>query len=217
MEWIVKLGGSLFPEDAIKLCKALVGRKIIVICGGGDFANKIREFDKKNNFSCNSTHKAAILCMDIIGMLLADKVDGAKAVYSLEDAKNLIDEGKLPILLPSRLLEYLDPLEHSWNITSDSISVYISWLLKSKILIVTNVDGIYDSNPSSDGAVLINNISAKKLLTFGETSVDENLPYLLLKHKLDCYVVNGKYPERVISIIEGKKSKYTFIGGKLNG
>ena len=155
--------------------------------------------------------------MDIIGILLADKVEGAKAVYSFEDAKCVLEEGKLPILLPSKLLKYLDPLEHSWKVTSDSISVYISSLLKSKILIVTNVDGIYDTFPSSDGAILIKDISAKKLLTFGETSVDENLPYLLLKHKLDCYVVNGKYPERVISIIEGKKSKYTFIGGKLNG
>jgi aspartokinase-like uncharacterized kinase len=213
MKWVIKLGGSLFPEDAIKLCKALIGEDVIVICGGGDFANKIREYDNRINFSSTSTHKAAILCMDIIGILLADKVEGAKAVYSFEDAKNVIGEGKLPILLPSKLLEYLDPLEHSWKVTSDSISVYISSLLKSKILIVTNVDGIYDTFPSSDGAILIKDISAKKLLTFGETSVDENLPYLLLKHKLDCYVVNGKYPERVISIIKGKKSKYTFIGG----
>jgi aspartokinase-like uncharacterized kinase len=150
--------------------------------------------------------------MDLLGMLVADKVDGAVAVYSLEDAKKVIDKGKLPILLPSKLLEYLDPLEHSWKVTSDSISVYIAWLLKTKILIVTNVDGIYDSDPSLDGAKLIKNISAKKLLTFGETSVDENLPELLLKYKLDCYVVNGKYPKRAISIIEGKSSKHTFIG-----
>ncbi|MGZ7107351.1 MAG: amino acid kinase family protein [Methanobacterium sp.] len=214
MDWIVKLGGSLFPEDAIKFCKTLVGKNVIVICGGGEFANKIRDYDDKMDFSITSTHKTAILCMDIMGMLVADKVDDARAVYSLEKAKKVLEEGKLPVLLPSKIFEYLDPLEHSWKITSDSISVYISWLLESKILIVTNVDGIYDINPSLDGANLIKNISAKKLLTFGETSVDENLPHLLLKYKLDCYVVNGKYPERAISIIEGKRSKYTFIGSQ---
>ncbi len=213
MEWVVKLGGSLFHEDAVKFCKSLVGKNVLIICGGGEFANKIREYDAEIGFSDSASHKTAILCMDILGMLVVDKVDGAEAVYSLEDAKKVLNDGKLPILLPSKLFEYLDPLEHSWNVTSDSIAVYISWLLKTKILIVTNVDGIYTDDPSLDGAELIQNISAKKLLTFGETSVDENLPELLLKYKLDCYVVNGKYPKRAISIIEGKSSKYTFIGG----
>lgn len=213
MEWVVKLGGSLFPEDAVKFCKSLVGKNALVICGGGEFANKIREYDEYMEFSNSASHKTAILCMDILGMLVADKVDGAEAVYSLEDAVKVLNDGKLPVLLPSKLLGYLDPLEHSWKVTSDSISVYIAWLLKTKILIVTNVDGIYDFDPSLDGAKLIKNISTKKLLTFGETSVDENLPELLLKYRLDCYVVNGKYPERAISIIEGKSSKYTFIGG----
>jgi aspartokinase-like uncharacterized kinase len=213
MEWVVKLGGSLFHEDAVKFCKSLVGRNVLVICGGGEFANKIREYDAEMGFSDSASHKTAILCMDILGMLVGDKVDGAETVYSLEDAKKVLNDGKLPILLPSKLFEYLDPLEHSWNVTSDSLAVYISWLLKTKILIVTNVDGIYTDDPSLNGAKLIQNISAKKLLTFGETSVDENLPELLLKYKLNCYVVNGKYPKRAISIIDGKSSKYTFIGG----
>ena len=212
MEWVIKVGGSLFPEDTIEFCKTLVGKKVIIICGGGDFANKIREYDANVGFSNTATHKTAISCMDIIGMLVADKIDDAEAVYSLEDAKKAVNNGKLPILMPSRLFEYLDPLEHSWGVTSDSISVYISWLLKAKILIVTNVDGIYDREPSNNGAKLIKNINAKKLLNFGETSVDENLPELLLKYNLNCYVVNGKFPKRAISIIEGKSSKCTFIG-----
>jgi len=213
MEWVIKVGGSLFPEEAIEFCKKLVGKNALLICGGGDFANKIREYDENIKFSNTAAHKTAILCMDVIGMLVADKIDGAEAVYSLEDAKKSIENGKLPIFLPSRLFEYLDPLEHSWDVTSDSISVYISGLLKSKVLIVTNVDGIYDIDPSIDGAKLLKSISAKKLLTFGETSVDENLPELLLKYNLDCYVVNGKFPDRAISIIEGKSSISTFIGG----
>jgi aspartokinase-like uncharacterized kinase len=216
MEWVVKVGGSLFPEDAIKFCRALVGKNVLVICGGGDFANKIREYDADTGFSDTAAHKTAILCMDIIGILVADKIGDAEAVYSMEDAKKAVDNGKLPVLLPSKLFEYLNPLEHSWNVTSDSISVYISWLLKSKILIVTNVDGIYDVNPSLDGAKLLKSINAKKLLNFGESSVDENLPELLLKYKLDCYVVNGKFPKRAISIIEGKSSKCTFIGVEKN-
>jgi 5-(aminomethyl)-3-furanmethanol phosphate kinase len=217
VDWVVKVGGSLFPKDAIKLCKALLGRNILIICGGGIFADKIRDYDKEMHFSNSANHKAAIICMDILGVLVADRVNGAEPVYSLEEARRCVDQGKLPVLLPHRLLEYLDPLEHSWRVTSDSLSLAIARHLEAKLLIATDVDGIYTDEPSSDGAQLIKTISAKKLLNFGQTSVDEILAELLLQYKSDCYVVNGKHPERVISVMEGKNSRYTFIGGNLNG
>ncbi|MCE5213677.1 MAG: delta 1-pyrroline-5-carboxylate synthetase [Methanobacterium sp.] len=216
MNWVVKVGGSLFPDHAVNLCKILVGKKVMIICGGGAWANLIRKYDKNMNFSGTATHKSAILCMDILGILLADKLPFTKEVYSFEDAERVMDAGKLPILIPSRLLDDLDPLEHSWKVTSDSISLYIAHQLKAKLLIATDVDGIYDHQPSQDGAQLIKNISAKKLLNFGETSVDEFLAKLLLQYESDCYVINGKYPERVLSIIEEKNdedNKYTLIGG----
>ena len=107
-------------------------------------------------------------------------------------------------------------MEHSWSVTSDSISLYIAHQLKAKLLIATDVDGIYTRQPSQDGAEFIKYIDAKKLLDFGETSVDEVLGELLIRYKLNCYVINGKHPERVISLIDANnvdKTKYTLIGG----
>jgi aspartokinase-like uncharacterized kinase len=213
MEWVVKIGGSLFPEYSINLAQELVGEDVLIICGGGQLANQIREYHHELNFSPTTSHKTAILCMDILGMLLADKVKGAEAVRSLEEAKKVSDGGKLPVLIPSMLLEYLDPLEHSWRVTSDSISLYISHLLEAKLLISTDVDGIYTHRPSLDGAQFIKEISAKKLLNFGETSLDESFAELLLKYKTSTYVVNGKHPERVLAILNGRSSINTFIGG----
>ena len=114
-------------------------------------------------------------------------------------------------------METHDPLEHSWRVTSDSIALYFSNLLKAKLLIATDVDGIYTHDPTHDGAKLIKIISAKKLLNFGETSVDEFLPELLIRYESNCYVVNGKYPERVLSIIEDKSYKIYTHWRKLNG
>ena len=221
MDWLIKIGGSLFPEKAIKLCEAIIAsndslnspKKIVFICGGGMFANKIRNYNQDIHFSDTANHKSAIMCMDIIGTLLADKVEGLESVKSTDMIDLIIKQGKLPLLNPSSILESHDTLEHSWKVTSDSIAMYIADLLKAKLLIATDVDGIYTHDPCQDDAKLIKFISAKKLLNFGETSVDEFLPELLLKYKSNCYVVNGKYPERVISIIEGKNSKYTLIGG----
>lgn len=213
MEWVVKIGGSLFPHYSINLAQELLGEDVLIICGGGQLANQIREYHHELNFSPTASHKTAILCMDILGMLLADKVKGAEAVRSLEEAKKILNEGKLPVLIPSMLLEYLDPLEHSWRVTSDSISLYLSDLLDAKLLITTDVDGIYTHRPSMDGAQFIKEISAKKLLNFGETSLDESFAELLLKYKTSTYVVNGKHPERVLAILDGRSSINTFIGG----
>jgi len=213
MEWVVKIGGSLFPRYSINLAQELVGEDVLIICGGGQMANQIREYHHELNFSPTASHKTAILCMDILGMLMADKVKGSEAVRSLEEAKKVLDDGKLPVLIPSMLLEYLDPLEHSWRVTSDSISLYLSDLIDAKLLITTDVDGIYTHRPSLDGAQFIKEISAKKLLNFGETSLDESFAELLLKYKTSTYVVNGKHPERVLAILDGRSSINTFIGG----
>lgn len=216
MDWVVKIGGSLFPERAFKLCQALIGRDVLVICGGGELANILRKYDGKVKFSSTAAHRSAILCMDLLGILLVDKVPDTREVRSLNEFEEVIKEKRLPILIPSAILFKDDPLEHSWRVTSDSLSLYIAHQLKAKLLIATDVDGIYNGQPSQDGAQLINNISAKKLLDFGETSVDEFLAKLLLQYQSSCYVVNGKYPERVLSVIDGrsdKDNKYTFIGG----
>ncbi len=213
MEWVVKIGGSLFPEYSIKLARKLVGHDVLIICGGGALANQIRDYHHEINLSPTAGHQTAIICMDILGMLLVDKVKNSEAVRSLDEAKIVLKQGNLPVLLPSMLLEDLDPLEHSWRVTSDSISLYISQLLKAKLLIATNVDGIYTHCPSEDGAQFIKDISAKKLLNFGETSLDESFAELLIKYKTSSCVVNGKHPERVLSTLDGQSSISTFIGG----
>ena len=43
-----------------------------------------------------------------------------------------------------------------------------------------------------------------------ESSVDEMLPSLLLEFGTICYVVNGKYPERVLSLIDDNVNDYNF-------
>ena len=166
--------------------------------------------------------------MDIIAKLLNDKLNFIKLVYSLEEAEKVADSGKIPILLCSDFLKDNNSIPHSWNITSDSISAYVSNILKSKLLIATNVDGIYSREPNSVGSKFFDEIDAKKLLTFNETSVDLMLGELLLEFGTNCFVVNGNFPERVLSLIEVENSdrisdnnykdnynfKYTLIRGE---
>lgn len=219
---VVKVGGSLslYPEKLRSLCLKISEiskeQKLIVVPGGGEFADVVRCLDKSFHLSCSTSHGMAILGMDQYGMLLSDLMTGSITTHKLEEIKCFFDLKKLPIFLPSHLLLREDPLENSWAVTSDSIAVYIADKLQvTKVLLVTDVDGIYNSDPKTfSEAKLITNLSASELLAMNKrTSVDKALPKLLLKTPIDCFVVNGLFPERIKLVLAGQDSIYTLIKG----
>ena len=217
IEWVVKIGGSLFPNDAIEVAKTIEGTKSLIVIGGGEFANLIRKYDEELSLSLEITHKTAIDSMDILAKLVDDKVKSTKLVTSIEEARKISNNGLTPILLTSYLLEENDPFEASWDVTSDSIAAYISHLINAKLLIVTNVNGIYTREPTEEGSKFIGLIDAITLLTFDETSIDLKLPSLLIEFGTNCYIVNGKYPERVLSIIRNDSDNFNFEYTKVIG
>ena len=207
---VVKIGGSLFPDYAIDLADKLKNTESLIILGGGEFANLIRKYDEDINFSDETNHWTAIECMDIISKLVNDKVKSTKLAYSIDEANEISDKGFTPIFVVSEFLKTNDPFECSWDVTSDSIAAYVADIFDAKLLIVTNVNGIYTQEPKESGSTFISKIDAKTLLTFQESSIDVMLPSLLLRFGTNCYVVNGKYPERVLSLIDDNINYYNF-------
>ncbi|MDO5850948.1 MAG: delta 1-pyrroline-5-carboxylate synthetase [Methanobacteriaceae archaeon] len=213
---VIKIGGSLFPKYSHLICEKLkeIDEDILIISGGGEFANTIRRYNKKYHYSDDANHWAAINCMDITGRLLADKHEHIKIVTSLNEIKKVQKEGYIPLLLVSDMLHEHDILKHSWEVTSDSISVWVAHILNAKLLILTNVDGIYIGNISPKNNI-IENIYAKKLLLLNKLPVDKCLPKLLIKYHLNCSITNGKQLDRVLSVMNNdNKFKYTKIIGE---
>ena len=214
---VVKIGGSLFPDYAIELAKQLNNTNSLIILGGGEFANLIRKYDSTQNFSSEVTHFTAIDCMDIIAKLVNDKVDSTKMAFSIDEINEISDDGFTPIFVVSDFLKNEDPFECSWDVTSDSIAAYVAHIFNANLFIVTNVNGIYTQEPKEPGSTFISKIDATKLLTFQESSIDVMLPSLLLKFGTNCYVVNGKFPERVLSLIDDNINDYNFDYTQITG
>jgi 5-(aminomethyl)-3-furanmethanol phosphate kinase len=187
---------------------------MIVVPGGGEFADVVRDLDKRFSLSCSAAHKMAILSMDQYGLVLSDLTPNSVTVSKLEEIKSVLNSGRLPVFLPSKLFFEEDPMENSWNVTSDSIAVYIAHRMNvGRVLLVTDVDGIYTDDPKTNPkAKLIKKISANELLDMNaRTSVDSALPKLLFETPIDCFVVNGLFPERVEAVLEGQENVYTLI------
>ena len=223
MDVVIKVGGSLAenPELLIHLCAKLSGLaksyELVVVPGGGRFADVVRDSDKRFNLSSEISHRMAILGMDQFGLLLAQITPNSCATFLLDDAKQLSATEVVPVFLPSLLMFKEDPLENSWDVTSDSIAAYVaSRLQAAKLVLVTDVDGIFTEDPKKqEDATLIEQVSAEELLKLNtRTSVDRFLPKLLLEAPVDCYVVNGQHPERLEAILAGQQATCTLIAAR---
>jgi len=219
MEAVLKVGGSLAenPKRLTRLCRELSAlseeHRIVIVPGGGEFADAVRRFDEIYGLSDAAAHKMAVLAMDQYGLFLSNITRESYVSYALEEIRNP-KKDKVPIFLPSKLMFRADPLENSWDVTSDAIAAHVAGLVHAeKLVLVTDVDGVFNEDPKqSVGTKLIEELSAEELMGWNKrTSVDKTLPKILLETKTDCYVVNGRYPERIMHILENKKTVCTHI------
>ncbi len=220
MDAVVKVGGSLAaaPDDLKALgrllCREAKPHRFIVVPGGGEFADVVRRLDNRIGLSPSIAHRMAILSMDQYGLFLTDVFPNAVATESLKAAQSSWAKKEVAILLPSKVLFAENPLPSSWEVTSDSIAAYLAVKFKAKkVVFVTDVDGIFNADPKKHSdSHLLKTVTPLELSRFKDrTSVDNFLPKFLLSNALDCYVVNGRFPERVAAILNGKETLCTRI------
>ena len=223
MDAVVKVGGSLASDPAAlrvlcaELAKTAEKIRFLVGPGGNEFADVVRTVDAKFGLSSQVAHRMAVLGMDQFGLLLSDLIPKARVAFSLSVVEGLSGSGRVVVLLPSRLVFRARSLPSSWDVTSDSIAAYVAGRLAAgKLVLVTDVDGVFSADPKVDArAELIGEVSASGLSELGvRTSVDKFLPSMLLKYSLDCYVVNGRFSERVTQLLTGEKPVCTHVVAK---
>ena len=220
MEAVIKIGGSLAENPPLlkELCNRLSSfskkHNLVIVPGGGKFADVVRDYDQEYALSAVAAHEMAILGMDQFGLMLSEIIPKSRTTYSIEEAERFSKSRQLTVFLPARIMFRKKPLEPSWDVTSDSIAAYIAGQLKAKnLILVTDVDGVFTADPKKNSkAEFISSISTSRLLAFGQrTSVDKFLPKLLLETHTSCTVVNGAYPERVDDVLVGRKTVATYI------
>ena len=224
----VKFGGSLLADE--QACRGTVqalqsaaqdGKRLLVIPGGGPTDNTIEELDSRTPFVADTHHRACARAQDQTGLMISDPCfsSGLRAVETLEEMRHALDQGLVPVLLPSRLIFAIDPFERTWEITSDAMAVWFSWLVRCKTtLILTNVDGVYRDGKVGSEAHFIPELTAADLMQMGHTAVDSCTPAFLVEHRLNCWVLNGKYPDRITQLlVDGGKPVGTLIKGDSHG
>jgi aspartokinase-like uncharacterized kinase len=146
---VVKIGGGLLAyAGALDATLAIVQaaartQHLLVVPGGGPFADAVREVDRRLRLSDDAAHWMAVLAMDQYAHLLAERLNGTPLVtHPSEIAATVIAEPARPVMLaPYRWLREADPLPHSWKVTSDSIAAWIAGQVGARTLVLVKPPG----------------------------------------------------------------------------
>ncbi len=211
-EALFKIGGKILENSSnikstfsqlTQLYEEKILQKIIIIPGGGSFANFVRRIDEELELGADLAHWMAIYSINYNGVILNRKYPDLETIEELktfQDAKQMFC-----IFLPYSFLRKDDTLPHNWDVTSDSIALYVANKLKlSRCFLIKNVDGIFNIDKE-----LIKSISTFKYNKFKGSNqlgkiiedinnikkskpIDSHLLKLIEKYKTPCYILNGR-------------------------
>jgi aspartokinase-like uncharacterized kinase len=150
VETVVKLGGGLLAYaehfDAVvsSIGAAARERRLLVVPGGGPFADAVREVDRRLRLSDDAAHWMAVLAMDQYAHLVAARLPGGVLVAEPREIAAALSadlDGQVPVLTPYRWLREADPLPHAWTVTSDSIAAWVAGAVGARRLVLVKPPG----------------------------------------------------------------------------
>jgi 5-(aminomethyl)-3-furanmethanol phosphate kinase len=138
--WVVKIGGSLMGSPELPYWLSLFAKfsdgKVIIVPGGGVFADAVRDAQKISNISDATAHRLAVLAMDQYGLLLASM----NPLLATARTECEIDERTWQhrgiVWLPSKMVLSDDSIPQKWDVTSDSLAAWLANKLGAQHLVL---------------------------------------------------------------------------------
>lgn len=209
---LFKIGGKILEDfDNLNstlsqlsqiLDKKLI-QKIILIPGGGTLANFIRKVYGELKFTEEIAHFMGIISMNYNGLELSKKFPDLQVIESFEKLQET--SNTFCIFLPYEYLKENNKLPHSWDVTSDSIALFLAKELGlSECFLIKDVDGILDDEENVIKEITASNF--KKMKDLGKllnmksnieelkertNPIDPFIITLIEKYKISCIILNG--------------------------
>ncbi|SHI29854.1 hypothetical protein [Desulfosporosinus lacus] len=202
---IIKLGGSLIYNEGGQALQELgnilqslsAQHSLVIIPGGGPFADSVRDYGERLNLSDPTCHFMALLAMDQFAYVLQSFIPGSRLTYLTDPLS--FQQASIPsspqILLCSHYLSLVPPedLPRSWDVTSDSISAYLAKQLDASLLVLLKSVDI-------DPAVKEPDVDA-----YFHEALSPNLP---------VWFLNGLHPQRLAELLESGYTQGVHLGPK---
>ncbi|MFO1205826.1 MAG: aspartate kinase [Burkholderiales bacterium] len=140
---VVKLGGSLLdaPDILRSWLRPIAGAggRLVVVPGGGPFADAVRIAQQKTGIDDRTAHRMALVAMEQYGLLLSSLAPSLVPVDTLNALRDALGCERVPVWMPSRMVADAKGIDESWEVTSDSLAAWLArelgaamlWLVKS--------------------------------------------------------------------------------------
>jgi probable H4MPT-linked C1 transfer pathway protein len=157
IDTVVKLGGGLLAYegslDTVLNVLADVARDepLLIIPGGGPFADAVREQDARLTLTDDAAHWMAVLGMDQYAHVIVSRMPRAVLVTDATEMSTALASRRIPVLAPYAWLRRADPLPHSWEVTSDSIAAWIARAIGASRLVLVKPPGAESRPDIVDG------------------------------------------------------------------
>jgi aspartokinase-like uncharacterized kinase len=147
---VVKLGGSSAASpDFLRWIEAIekASGPVIIVPGGGPFANTIRRYQPKMGYDDDAAHHMAILAMEQFGLALVSLGSRMVPAYGREEIDAVLAEGRIPVWMPARTVLAMPEIARDWSVTSDSLSAWLAGRLPgARLLLVKQIDVPLDTS-----------------------------------------------------------------------
>ncbi|MEM4888532.1 MAG: hypothetical protein QXJ64_03730 [Thermosphaera sp.] len=212
---VVKLSGHLIKysnviKETLSNIKLLsTTASFVLVPGGSLFADSVRELQEKLFFNNDIAHWLAIKAMEMYGSYIAnlDESNTVTEVYDLSEVYEAVSAGKIPILMPYRLMRKFDELPHDWSVTSDSIAVYIASLLKANMVIFAKPISVM----ADEHGNIIRRITTKDLQKLCSNIIDPYATKLIIEMGLTAAIYNMLKPVTLRYIMNLKPGDYVLV------
>lgn len=223
------------------------GEQVLIVHGAGSFGHVVsKQFNLQKGYQDDSQIPAVarVMCDTrelstmVVEELLAKDIpavsvpigscfvaDGGKLVVDNgEPLRRLTDLGIMPVMFGDVVT---DRQARFCIVSGDQIMELLCGMYKpSKVIFVSDIDGLYDKNPKTDKtARMIGTVTKKKMNEIAtDSSVDDvtggvrNKMEAMLRMtdgERRCYLVNGNAPNRLYSLLKGETVTCTVAKGGL--
>jgi dihydroneopterin aldolase len=141
---VVKLGGSYAFSRALKnwidAVAACAGR-VVLVPGGGPFAETVRAAQRKLGFDDRAAHEMALLAMEQYGCALVNLGKGLKLAASAAAIQRVLRAGGVPVWSATAMVRAAEDIPCSWEVTSDSLAAWLAGRIgASRVLLVKHFE-----------------------------------------------------------------------------
>jgi 5-(aminomethyl)-3-furanmethanol phosphate kinase len=141
---VVKLGGSYaFSSDLPGWLEAIANSAgdIVLVPGGGPFADAVRAAQPKMGFDDDAAHHMALLGMDQYGRALTGLNRSFTLAASIAGIRHALRAGQVPVWSPTQMVLKRADIPRSWDVTSDGLAAWLACRIGAqRLLLVKHVD-----------------------------------------------------------------------------